>query len=50
MDQELRNHTAWGNSVTFKGDRPYKIFTGSEDATVNFYKGPPFAFEKQLRV
>lgn len=50
VDQVLGNHTNWGNSVSFKGNRPFKVFTGSEDTCVNFFKGPPFTFEKQLRV
>jgi WD40 repeat protein len=34
--------------VAFKGNRPFKLFTGSQDTHVNFYKGPPFAWEKQI--
>lgn len=49
FDQDLTHHTGAGNSVSFKANRPFKVFTGSEDSTVNFFKGPPFKFEKTLR-
>lgn len=47
-DQDLNKHTAHGLSVAFKANRPFKIFTGSEDTKVNFYKGPPFVYEKTI--
>ena len=34
--------------MTFKGDRPFKVFTASEDTNVNFFKGPPFNLEKTI--
>lgn len=48
LDQDLDRHTSHGLAVAFKGDRPFKIFTGSEDTNVNFYKGPPFVLEKTI--
>lgn len=48
IDQDLDKHTSNGLSVAFKGNRPFKVFTGSEDTKVNFYKGPPFNFEKTI--
>ena len=49
FDQDLDHHTGMGNTLAFKRERPYKIFTGSEDSTVNLFKGPPFKFEKTFR-
>ena len=46
----LKNHTGPGNTVAFKGTRPYKLFSGSDDSTINLNKGPPFQFEKKLTV
>jgi WD40 repeat protein len=48
IDQDLDRHTANALTVTFKGDRPFKVFTGSEDTNVNFFKGPPFNLEKTI--
>jgi len=35
-------------SVSYKPTRPFRIATGSEDQTTNFYEGPPFKFVKQI--
>lgn len=48
IDQDLDRHTSHALSVTFKGDRPFKVFTASEDTNVNFFKGPPFNLEKTI--
>ena len=48
VDQDLDKHTSHGLSVAFKGNRPFKVFTGSEDTKVNFFKGPPFKYEKTI--
>jgi WD40 repeat protein len=48
IDQDLDKHTSHGLTVAFKGKRPFKVFTGSEDTKVNFYKGPPFNYEKTI--
>lgn len=48
IDQDLDKHSSHGLSVTFKGNRPFKVFTGSEDTKVNFYQGPPFKYEKTI--
>jgi len=33
------------NSVDFRGDRPMRIVTASEDNTLAFFHGPPFKFQ-----
>lgn len=33
------------NSVDFRGDRPFRIVTASEDNTLAFFHGPPFKFQ-----
>jgi WD repeat-containing protein 1 (actin-interacting protein 1) len=48
IDQDLDRHTSHGLTVAFKGNRPFKCFTGSEDTKVNFFKGPPFQYEKVI--
>jgi WD40 repeat protein len=48
IDQSLDKHTSHGLTVALKGNRPFKCFTGSEDTKVNFFKGPPFVFEKTI--
>ena len=48
IDQDLDRHTSNALSVTFKGDRPFKVFTAGEDTNVNFFKGPPFNLEKTI--
>lgn len=48
VDQDLDKHTSHGLTVAFKGNKPYKCFTGSQDTHVNFFKGPPFTYEKHI--
>lgn len=38
------------NSVDFRGDRPFRIVTASEDNTLAFFHGPPFKFQFTLQV
>lgn len=38
------------NSVDFRGDRPFRIVTASEDNTLAFFHGPPFKFQFTIQV
>lgn len=38
------------NSVDFRGDRPFRIVTASEDNTLAFFHGPPFKFQFTMQV
>lgn len=43
---EISGHTKPISSVDLKQTRPYRMITGSEDLSVNFFEGPPFKFKK----
>jgi WD40 repeat protein len=43
---EISGHTKNILTGDLKKNRPYRIATGSEDMTVNFYEGTPFKFNK----
>jgi len=38
------------NSVDFRGERPFRIVTASEDNTMAFFHGPPFKFQFTMQV
>jgi WD40 repeat protein len=41
---EISGHSKGILSCDVRQDRPFRIVTGGEDMSVNFYKGPPFKF------
>jgi WD40 repeat protein len=46
---EIAGHNKAINSVHIKPNRPFRIVTGSDDNTVNFYHGVPYKFEKSIK-
>ncbi|CAL4141804.1 unnamed protein product, partial [Meganyctiphanes norvegica] len=42
---DFSGHSKCINSVDWKGTRPFRIITGSEDNSSAFYEGPPFVFK-----
>jgi WD40 repeat protein len=42
---EVAKHSKSIISASYKPTRPYRIATGGEDLSVNFYQGPPFKFD-----
>lgn len=42
---ELIGHTKVANSIDVKMSRPFRVATGSDDAHVGFYAGPPFKLD-----
>ena len=49
LDQKLGGHSSSAISVDWKGSRPFKVFTASQDNHVNVFKGPPFKFDAKLK-
>lgn len=47
-DQELSGHSARALTCSMKGNRPFKLYTGSEDHTINIYGSPGFTLNKTL--
>ena len=45
---EMVGHQKKAITCAYKGSRPYRIFTGSEDYRVVFYKGPPFKMDHSV--
>ncbi|KAJ0069043.1 hypothetical protein NL108_016658, partial [Boleophthalmus pectinirostris] len=46
---ELTGHSKLINSVDIRQKRPYRIATGSDDTTAEFFEGPPFKFKFTLK-
>ena len=46
---DLMGHDKTVNSVDFRPNRPFRLATGSEDRSANFYEGPPFKLKKMLK-
>ncbi|KXJ27431.1 WD repeat-containing protein 1-B [Exaiptasia diaphana] len=46
---KIDNHAKAINAVDYKTTRPFRVCTGSEDMTCNFYEGPPFKYKKAER-
>ncbi|KAJ0023594.1 hypothetical protein NQD34_003493 [Periophthalmus magnuspinnatus] len=46
---ELTGHSKLINSVDVRQKRPYRIVTGSDDTTAEFFEGPPFKFKFTLK-
>eukprot|EP00013_Stygamoeba_regulata_P019684 CAMPEP_0177658450 /NCGR_PEP_ID=MMETSP0447-20121125/16810_1 /TAXON_ID=0 /ORGANISM="Stygamoeba regulata, Strain BSH-02190019" /LENGTH=600 /DNA_ID=CAMNT_0019163043 /DNA_START=46 /DNA_END=1848 /DNA_ORIENTATION=- len=46
---EISGHSKQINSVDMKPNRPYRVVTGSEDNSVNWFEGPPFKFKKSIK-
>lgn len=47
-DQELSGHTGSALTCTMKGNRPFKLYTGSEDHTINVFGSPGFTLNKTI--
>jgi len=45
---EVTGHSKAINSCHLKPNRPYRLVTGSEDFSVNWFEGPPFKFKRTL--
>lgn len=45
---EISGHSKAILSCDMRQDRPFRIATGGEDMSVNFYKGPPFKFSHSM--
>lgn len=45
----ITGHSKNITSCDFKQTRPYRVATASEDLTVNWFEGPPFAFKQSFR-
>jgi len=46
---EITGHSKAISSCDFKQTRPYRVVTGGEDLTVNYFEGPPFKFKKSIK-
>lgn len=46
---EIAGHSKIINSCDFRPSRPFRIVTGSEDASIGIYEGPPFKFKSQIQ-
>ncbi len=46
---EILMHNLSIISVSYRKQRPYRIVTGSEDLTVNYYEGPPFKYVQNFK-
>jgi len=46
---KLTGHTKYCNSIAYKPNKPYKIVTGSEDFSTNYYEGTPFVYKNTHR-
>ena len=46
---EITMHSLPIISCSYRKVRPFRIATGSEDLTVNFYEGPPFKYKDSYR-
>lgn len=46
---EIAGHSKVINSCDFRPSRPFRIVTGSEDASIGIYEGPPFKFKTQIQ-
>lgn len=47
---DLSGHAKSVQSCDIKQTRPYRVATGSEDFLVNWFEGPPFKFNKSIKV
>lgn len=47
---DLSGHGKAIQSCDIRQVRPYRVATGSEDFTVNWFEGPPFKFNKTIKV
>lgn len=48
-DQELSGHAARALSCTYKPSRPYKLYTGSEDNSINVYSASGYNMTKSIK-
>lgn len=46
---EISGHKKFISSCDFKQTRPFRIVTGSEDFSVNWFEGPPFKFKESKK-
>jgi WD40 repeat protein len=46
---ELSMHSLPVISAAYRKQRPFRVVTGSEDLSVNFYDGPPFKYKESYR-
>eukprot|EP00727_Mastigamoeba_balamuthi_P005604 m51a1_g1663 putative wd40 repeat-containing protein (604) ;mRNA; f:376123-378700 len=46
---EISGHTKTLMSADIKSTRPFRLATGGEDLSVNWFEGPPFKFKKSLK-
>lgn len=47
---DLSGHQKTIMSCDIKQTRPYRVATGGEDLTVNWFEGPPFKFHHSMKV
>jgi WD40 repeat protein len=45
---EIGGHSKIINCVSMRQQRPYRVATGSDDQSINFYHGLPFKFNKSM--
>jgi len=46
---EITGHSKPCTSIDLKPTRPFRIVTGSEDLSVNWFEGPPFKYKKSIK-
>eukprot|EP00667_Euglena_gracilis_P005100 EG_transcript_5130 len=46
---EIIGHSEVVNTADIKPTRPFRVVTGSDDKSVNFYEGPPFKFKQSFK-
>lgn len=46
---EITGHSKPCTSIDFKSTRPFRIVTGSEDLSANWFEGPPFKYKKSIK-
>lgn len=49
-DQELSGHGARALSCAYKQSRPYKLYTGSEDTSINVYTVSGYNMTKNIKI